>query len=89
MFHINFLEASQTADFMDAKLEKFDSGWVGLSLTLDVSEIEALMIRLQKLSSGEIGHFHIRNDDFSAEEGVADIEISMSADMGHGSLSIE
>ena len=74
---------------MEAKLEKFDSGWVGLSLALNVSEIEALITRLRNLSSGDIGHFHIRNDDFSADEGVADIEISMIVDMGHGSLSIE
>ncbi len=74
---------------MDTKLKKFDSGWVGLSLALDVAEVEALISKLRELSSGEIGHFHIRNDDLSGEEGVADIEISMSVDVGCENMSIE
>ena len=65
----------QTTD-MNTKLEKFDSGWVGLSLALRAEEIDLLLRRLNELKSGDIKHFHFRNEDFESQEGVADIEIT-------------
>jgi len=62
---------------MNVKLEKFDSGWVTLSIALGKEEIELLIRRLNELKSGGLGHFHFfRNDDCEAAEGVADIEIT-------------
>jgi len=61
---------------MNTKLKKFDSGWIGISLALGEKEIELLLRRLNELKTGEIGHFHLRNEDFGPAEGVADIEIT-------------
>ena len=61
---------------MNTKLEKFDSGWVGVSLALSSEEVEVLIQRLRELKSGEINHFHLRNKDFTLTEGIADIEIT-------------
>ncbi len=61
---------------MNAKLEKFESGWVGISLSLDSEEIKLLIRRLSALESRSITHFHLRNEDFTLSEGIADIEIT-------------
>ena len=61
---------------MNTKFEKFDSGWVGLSLALSPKEIELLLRRLNELKVGEINHFHLRAEDFESDEGVADIEVT-------------
>jgi hypothetical protein len=61
---------------MNVKIEKFDSGWMGISLALGKEEIELFVRRLNKLKAGEIGHFHFRNENFGPDEGVADIEIT-------------
>lgn len=69
---------------MNAKLEKFDSGWIDISLALATEEIDLLLRRLNALKSGEITHFHLRNEDFSLSEGIADIEITT---IGEGELN--
>jgi hypothetical protein len=74
---------------MNMTMEKFDSGWIGLSLELNESEIDKLMIRLTELKNRNIGHFHIRNEDFSAETGIADLELSLSESDGIGNMSVE
>ena len=61
---------------MNVKYEKFKSGWVGISLALSPDEIDLFIQRLTELKIGRIGHFHVRNEDFSAEEGISDIEIT-------------
>ena len=63
---------------MYSKLEKFDSGWVSLSLALAPDEIVVLRERLKELANGSLQHFHIRCNNFDADEGIADIEISMT-----------
>jgi len=73
---------------MNTKLEKFDSGWIGLSIALGKSEIDLLLRRLNQLQSGEIEHFHFRNDDFESEEGVADIEITTIGKEEHDNMAI-
>lgn len=62
---------------MNTKLEKFESGWVGVSLALATDEIELLIQRLNSLKSGNITHFHLRNEDFTPSEGMADIEFTL------------
>ena len=66
----------QLIELMNVKLEKFDSGWIGISLALTTEDIDSLLQRLNLLKLGELTHFHIRNDDFSRKEGVADIELT-------------
>jgi len=74
---------------MNTRLEKFDSGWVALSLALGEVEIDVLIRRLEELKSGELKHFHIRNDDFSLDEGVSDIEISIAGKGEQNNMMIE
>ncbi len=62
---------------MDTKLEKFNSGWVGVSIALSEEEIDVLIQKLNQLKNDQVKHFHFRNEDFNSEEGVADIEITM------------
>ena len=63
---------------MQVNLEKFDSGWVSLTVAIPRKDIDNLIARLQDLKSGSTGHFHFRTDDFSCESGVADIEFSVA-----------
>ena len=74
---------------MNAKLDKFKSGWVGFSLAFSKKEIELLLLRFDELTSGKINHFHLRNDDFSSDEGVADIEISLVGDNEENNMIID
>jgi hypothetical protein len=62
---------------MNVKLNQFESGWVGLEMALSAEETDALKDRLEELKRGDIGHFHLRNDGWDAESGVADIQISL------------
>ncbi len=43
---------------MNAQVEKYDSGWVGLSFALSSDEIDVLVSRLMDLKSGALDHFH-------------------------------
>ena len=74
---------------MLGKIEKFDSGWVGISLELTASDIDKLIHRLGDLLNRRIGHFHLRTDDFSMDVGVADIELSLAADESSSNMSVE
>lgn len=73
---------------MDIQLNKFPSGWVGMSLTLTDEDINKLVSRLTSLQNGKCGHFHIRRDDLSGEPSVADIEISLDNN-DSGTMNIE
>jgi hypothetical protein len=74
---------------MNAKLETFDSGWVGLSLALGNEEIDLLLRRLNELKSGDINHFHLRNEDFESKEGMADIEITTMGKNEQNNMTID
>ncbi|MEM8490104.1 MAG: hypothetical protein AAF756_04705 [Pseudomonadota bacterium] len=58
---------------MKAELEDFGTGWYGLFLGLDASEIEALIRALQNLQR-EKTHFHYRSD-FDGVGGIGDITV--------------
>lgn len=62
---------------MNAHLDKFESGSVGVSLELRTEEIGQLIERLEQLRSSKIGHFHIRCDEFGSGSVLADIEFSV------------
>jgi hypothetical protein len=61
---------------MNMKFERFESGWLDLSIALRADEIDELVSLLGCLRRREVGHFHFRAIDFSAKEGVADIEFT-------------
>ena len=63
---------------MKVELEKFESGWIGISIELKPEAIDDLIDRLETLKSGKIGHFHFRRDRFEEAVGGGDIEISMA-----------
>ncbi len=58
---------------MNIIIDRFASGWVGLSLELCPDEIDNLISRLSSLKVGRCGHFHIRCNDMNDEPGVADM----------------
>ena len=65
---------------MHAKYEMFESKWIGISLEMRNEEINTLINNLLKLKDREIGHFHIRSNDFGSVPGIADIEITTPED---------
>lgn len=74
---------------MFAQFEKFSSGWIGISLAINNEQISELILRLNELKSGRLKHFHFRTSDFSAEQGIADIEISVLPDEASSNMTIE
>lgn len=74
---------------MNTKLERFESGWLGISIALRDEEIDLLLRRLTQLKSGDIRHFHLRNDDFHSDEGVADIEITTIGEQEQDNMTID
>lgn len=74
---------------MWSKIERFESGWVGISFCLGREEIDKLIDSLRTLKCGKIGHFHFRNDEFRGEIGIADIEISLKGSNQPDNLTIE
>ena len=74
---------------MKADIEKFDSGWIGVSLSLAPHEIDLLVDRLKALRAGEVGHFHVRQNRWGPSPGVADIEFSLAEPADNDELTIE
>jgi hypothetical protein len=74
---------------MRGTYETLKDGWVGLTIAVGTQEIEVLIERLRALKSGEIQHFHFRCDDFSADAGVADVEISLKGENECDNMSVE
>ncbi|WP_154662426.1 hypothetical protein [Solimonas flava] len=74
---------------MIVRHEKFNSGWIGLAVELTASDIERMIKKLSDLKDGRLQHFHWRTDDFSKNEGVADVEFSLGTHAGHGNMEIE
>jgi hypothetical protein len=74
---------------MNAKLDRFESGWVGLEFALSPAEIDVLIERLNELKKGSVGHFHFRTDDFSLETGVADVHIALIGPSESHNMQIE
>lgn len=62
---------------MIAEIEDFKTGWYGLFLRFDPDEIDRLILSLQLVKNGKIGHFHLLDDHASEKSGIADIEISL------------
>lgn len=62
---------------MKSGVEKFESGWVGLTFALGPDEIDRMIGLLGDLKKGQLGHFHFRCDDLSGTEGIADVEFSV------------
>jgi len=73
---------------MHANLDKFESGWVGITLSFGAEEIDLLIERLRALKDGKLGHFHFRTDDFSKAHGITDIEISMKGEDDEDNMSV-
>jgi hypothetical protein len=74
---------------MHTRLSQFESGWVSISCALTIADIDSLITRLHQLRNQEIGHFHFRTDDFSADSGVADVEFSSAGDDDVKNMIIE
>jgi len=74
---------------MKADIEKFDSGWIGVSLSLAPHEIDLLVERLNALRTGKVDHFHIRQNRWGPSAGVADIEFSLAEAGDTNELTIE
>jgi len=61
---------------MHIECESFGTGWIGLSIALRRDEIDQMILLLQELKRAEFDHFHLSSTDSSANEGVADIEVT-------------
>ena len=59
---------------MNVQLHNPGTGWIGLSIAMKSDEIDVLIRRLTEVKAGSCDHFHFRTDDFSADEGTADVE---------------
>jgi hypothetical protein len=74
---------------MKATVEKFESGWIGIALSLSPQDVEQLIGKLQALRQGDLGHFHVRQNLWGSTPGVADLEFSMEQAEEEAELSIE
>jgi hypothetical protein len=74
---------------MWSQIERFDSGWVGITICLGPKEIDKLIDALKALKCGKIGHFHFRSNELGGEAGIADIEISLKGPRQPDNLTIE
>jgi hypothetical protein len=61
---------------MNIKTLRSSKGWDSISIEMTENEIIKLIFLLDSLRSSKKEHFHIRNDAFQADFGVADIEFS-------------
>lgn len=77
-------------DNMHSKINKFDSGWSGITFSLKREEIDLMLTRLRELNEGKISHFHFRCDDFEqSTPNIADVEFSINTACKADDLSIE
>ena len=63
---------------MYGALENREADYVSVTLALRVAEVDTLIEALQQLQGGEVDHFHLRCNDFSAPHGIGDIEVSLA-----------
>ena len=61
---------------MKTFIDRFESGWLGLSFSLGTDEIDKLIGRLNDLKAGKVDHFHFRGDFDAETPGIGDVEIS-------------
>lgn len=61
-------------------VDRFKSGWLGLSLALRPGEVDSLISLLESLKDGSCGHFHMAAKDYSGSKGIADIEFSLQGE---------
>ncbi|MCC7096204.1 MAG: hypothetical protein IT472_03375 [Thermomonas sp.] len=73
---------------MRITLNRFESGWVGISIALTDENLDLFVQKLQALKAGSIGHFHLRANDFDGQPNVGDVEISLASE-SDGAFSIE
>jgi hypothetical protein len=69
-------------------IEKFESGWIGLSFAISIQEIDDLVSMLNLLKNGKIGHFHLRACDWSGKEGIADVEFSIKGENDNDNMIV-
>jgi hypothetical protein len=73
---------------MRCMFERFESGWVGVSLSLRPDEIDSLILQLESLKKGTKSHFHFRATSFSEKEGLADVEFSRQGESEVDNMAI-
>jgi len=61
---------------MNIKTIRSSKGWDSISIEMTEDEIIKLICLLDSLRNNKKEHFHIRNNSFLADFGVADIEFS-------------
>ncbi|MGH9218968.1 MAG: hypothetical protein ACRD1W_06680 [Vicinamibacterales bacterium] len=73
---------------MRGEIERFSSGWSQVNLRIKPDEVDALVKKLQRLTT--TSHFHLRGTyDEAAGAGVADIEISLQGPDESDNLVLE
>lgn len=73
---------------MKSRLENFKTGWVGVAFSLDTLEVSTLIELLTSLKSGQLEHFHFTATDFSAAEGIVDVEFSLKGEDEEDNMSV-
>ena len=74
---------------MKADIEDFKTGWFGVSLQLRDSDIDELMIYLNRLKADGSYHFHLfKNEESTKCPGIADFEISFQSEDEADNLAI-
>ena len=74
---------------MKSSIEDFETGWYGMKLRLDISDIDKLIEYLQLLKKDDKYHFHMFSSAFEEDSGgVADIEFSRKTDSEISNMEI-
>jgi len=73
---------------MISRLENCKSGWVDVSLSLGAAEVAGLIELLNDLKESRLDHFHLTATDFSAVEGIANVEFSLKGEAEEDNMSV-
>ncbi len=74
---------------MKSSIEDFKTGWYGITIGVDISDIDKLIEYLQLLKQDDSYHFHAFSTAFDTdEEGVADIQFVRKLDTEVSNMDI-
>ena len=74
---------------MRSSIEDFKTGWYGVNIGLDETDIDKLIEFLQELKKDNSYHFHLFSTAFDSEKGgVADIQFSWKSESEISNMEI-
>jgi len=73
---------------MHIKLEDFNTGWYGMSITLNTDDIDQLITNLKAIKEDKEKHFHFFSD-YEGSGGMGDIAFYHNTDNFKSNIQID